>query len=138
MPYNENNREIKERMTSLKITYCDLAEVLYLSVHTIRKYLLTPFPDNGRRELLELGIERVLANPNRKTHTKCPTYPKQNIELRKRLKALNITHQDIASISKVHRKTVENWLNQETNYKLEKAIAQILEERARNPKQSQY
>ena len=138
MPYNENNREIKERMSSLKITYCDLAEVLHLSVHTIRKYLLTPFPDNSRRELVELGMERVLENPGRKTHTKCPTYPKQNIELRKRLKALNITHQDIASICKVHRKTVENWLNQEINYRVEKAIAQILNDRARSAKQSQH
>lgn len=140
MAYNEYNRKLKERLNELRISYRDLAEACGVTVAFMNRLLLVPLSDEFR-EIIEQGIKKVLANPDRRLSQTSNSYPTQNIELRKRLKALGISHENIADVYFVDRTYISKLLREDPMKPkhlemFENAIAQILEERARNSKQS--
>ena len=136
MPYNEYNRELKERLNELRISYRDLAEACGVTNSFMNRLLLVPLSDDFRK-IVEQGIERVLANPDRKLSQTSNSYPTQNIELRKRLKALDISHEDIADVYFVNRTYISKLLREDPMKPkhlemFENAIAQILKDRKNN------
>lgn len=140
MAYNEYNRKLKERLNELRISYRDLAEACGVTVGFMNRLLLVPLSDEFR-EIIEQGIEKVLANPDRKLSQTSNSYPTQNIELRKRLKALGISHENIADVYFVDRTYISKLLREDPMKPkhlemFENAIAQILEERMRNSKRA--
>ena len=135
MPYNDCNRELKERLSSLRITYRDLAEACNLPISFVNSMLLVPMTEESHK-IVENGIEKILANPNRKRHWYVSAYPKTNLELRKKLKTHDILMKDLARKCYLTPNSLSVMLTQELKphqlERYEKAIAQILEDRKNN------
>lgn len=138
--YNHHNQELKDKLKAHSVRYADLAKVIGCTRETITLWLGRPC-DASRIEIIEQAIAQIEEEREKGEGDKYTPLPenrksqqlRQNIDLRRRLEMLNITHRELADELGCERYTVTYWLrfplSKERKATFESAIESILQRR---------